>query len=78
MSAEQYTYAAENQIKTELYLILILFSPLHFCRGIGQVLWTFIKFMFHGVDGMTAAKKRAVITVCDLYVKFVEREVRCY
>lgn len=41
----------------KLYLIFILFGPLHLCWGVSQVLWTFIKLMLHGVDGMTAREK---------------------
>lgn len=39
------------------YLIFILFSPLHLCWGVGQVLWTFIKLVLHGVDGMAAGEE---------------------
>lgn len=42
----------------KLYLILILLSPLHLRWGVGQVLWTFIKLMFHRVDGMATRKRK--------------------
>lgn len=60
-----------QQKNAKLYLILVLFSPLHLCWGIGQVFWTFIKLMFHGVDGMTTREKKEetvtlnIINVCS-------------
>lgn len=53
------------------YLILVLFSPLHLCWSIGQVLWTFIKLMFHGVDGMTTREKKEEGTVNLMHVSLM-------
>lgn len=49
-------HSSNSKIEKTSYLILILFSPLHFYWNTGQVLWTFIKLMLHGVDGMTAGE----------------------
>lgn len=59
-----------QQKDVKLYLILILFSPLHLSWGIGQVLWTFIKLVLHSVDGMATGEEKEethmlkIINVC--------------
>jgi hypothetical protein len=41
-----------------IYLILKLLWPVHFSWGVGEVLWTLVEFMLHGVDGVTAEERQ--------------------
>lgn len=45
---------------SKLYLILVLLSPLHLRWGVGQVFWTLVKLVFHGLDGMAAGMRNNV------------------
>lgn len=72
-----------QQKDVKLYLVLILFSPLHLSWGIGQVLWTFIKLVLHSVDGMATGEEKEetrmlnIVNVCThmyLHVGYLKFE----